>query len=60
MKDFCTRNNIPAVDISIDYTNPGYLNLPYDGHPNAKAHAIYAQKMHEYLTEEKWVQQTTE
>ena len=59
MKRFCEQNDIPAVDISIDYTNPGYLNQPFDGHPNGKAHALYAEKMYRYLTEEKWVYRTT-
>lgn len=58
MKGFCERNAIPAIDVSIDYTDPGYLNLPFDGHPNARAHSIFAEKVYRYLTEEKWVHRT--
>ena len=56
---FCTRNGIPVADLSIDYDDPGFLNLPYDGHPNGKAHAVYASKLYRYLTEGKWVSQAT-
>ena len=49
IKAFCTENDIDIVDLFVDYSNPEYSNLPYDSHPNAKAHQMYADKMKAYL-----------
>jgi hypothetical protein len=49
IKDFCKRNNIETVDLFVDYSNPDYSHLPYDSHPNAKAHQLYFEKMDDYL-----------
>lgn len=46
---FCQKNNIETVDIFVDYTNPDFSNWPYDSHPNAAAHAIYAKKIWDFL-----------
>lgn len=46
---YCKKNNIPAVNIGVDNTKGGYTNLPYDGHPNAKANTIYAERLYEFL-----------
>ena len=46
---FCENKGIKTVDLFVDYTQTELSNLPYDSHPNAKAHRIYAEKMYEYL-----------
>lgn len=51
MQGFCLKNGIPAVDLTLDYTDTSLLNLPYDEHPNAKAHGIWAERMRRYLFE---------
>jgi len=49
MISYCKKNDIPAVNIGVDNTRGGYTNLPYDGHPNAKANTIYANRLYEFL-----------
>lgn len=49
MKNFCESIELDYVDISPDFSAGEYRNLPYDNHPNAKAHEVYAEKLFEYL-----------
>ncbi len=49
IKVFCKKNNIETVDLFVDYSNPSYSHLPYDSHPNDKAHQLYFEKMSDYL-----------
>ncbi len=46
---YATEMGIPAVDISVNLGEKGYNNLPYDGHPSAKAHHSYAQSLAGFL-----------
>ena len=46
--EFCRKNNIPAVDISVDITKKENVD-PHFGHPNGKANKIYAAKLSEFL-----------
>lgn len=45
----CKANSIPTIDISVDLTQKGFTNAPYDQHPSAKAHKIYAEKLSNLL-----------
>jgi hypothetical protein len=45
MLKFCNENNIPTVDISVKLYKDEMSNLPYDGHPGAKANKIFAEKL---------------
>lgn len=49
IKTFCEEKGIKTVDLFVDYTKEELSNLPYDSHPNAKAHRMYAEKMYLYL-----------
>jgi hypothetical protein len=49
IKEYCQANKMDYVNISPDFLAGGFRNLPYDSHPNARAHKVYAQKMTEYL-----------
>ncbi len=42
-------DNVPTVDISQDLADPDLRILPGNGHPNAKAHAMMAQVLYDYL-----------
>jgi len=48
--EFCQREKIPNVDISVDLSTPGNRNLPYDDHPSAATHQQYATKLEAFLT----------
>ena len=53
MLEFCTNNAILNVDISMNlYDNEELMIHPRDGHPNAKAHGIYAKRMSAFLKKE--------
>lgn len=39
------KAGIQTLDIAIDLSLKKYTNAPYDDHPNAKAHAIFAKKL---------------
>ena len=41
--------NLHTVDISVDYSLRKYNNVPFDSHPNAEAHKLYAKKLNEFL-----------
>ncbi len=42
---FCRAQGIKTLDLSLDLDNPTYTHLPYDAHPNALAHSIYAERI---------------
>jgi hypothetical protein len=42
---YCKERGFTIADISLDNTKPGFNNLPYDIHPNYKAHKVYAEKL---------------
>ena len=43
---------IKTLDISVDLSDPKYNNQPYDSHPNALAHSIYAKRVEEFLSDQ--------
>jgi hypothetical protein len=45
----CKTQSITTIDISVDLTKEGYNNKPYDQHPSALAHKIFAEKMAVFL-----------
>jgi len=49
MKAFCQTNQIEFLDISVDLSQEGMNNLPYDGHPSPLANQHYAHKLFKYL-----------
>ena len=46
---FCQQNAIEYTDISVNLAPTAMTNLPYDGHPSAKAHNIYAEKLNAFF-----------
>ncbi len=47
---YCAEHGITTVDVSFDGEKGiQYSNLPFDGHPNALAHRIFAQKFADCL-----------
>jgi hypothetical protein len=42
---FCKKQNLEFLDIAVDLDQAGMNNMPYDGHPSAKAHQIYTDKL---------------
>ena len=50
MTDLARRGAIPVVDISADLRQPGFRNLPHDGHSSAIAHRAYAERLDEGLS----------
>jgi hypothetical protein len=54
MLEWCATVGIPAVDISVPLSNPENTNHPYDNHPNAATHSIYAERLVEYLQEKRF------
>ena len=42
---YCKERGFTIADISVDNTKPEFNNLPYDIHPNDKAHKVYAEKL---------------
>ena len=43
--------NISTIDISVDLTDTTYNNLPFDAHPNAKAHSHFGNALIRLLEE---------
>lgn len=41
-----------TVDVSVDLDDPAYNNLPWDPHPNARAHRFYADGLARFLASE--------
>jgi len=48
----CRAAGWRAVDASVDLEQPGMRNLPWDPHPTARAHRIYANRLGAYLARE--------
>lgn len=48
MMKYCSSNAIPIIDMRVDYSDPAFMNLPYDPHPNRRANEVYAQRILEY------------
>jgi lysophospholipase L1-like esterase len=46
---FCEKNGILFVDISWEVWDKKFTNHPYDGHPNAEGHSLFAEKMIPFL-----------
>ena len=42
-------HKVPFIDISVDLTENGYSNYPYDGHPSSKSNSIYADRIISFL-----------
>lgn len=49
---YAAQRGISTFDASVDTSKPGYNNLPYDGHPSAKANREYAQLLIGFLRAE--------
>jgi hypothetical protein len=45
-----TALGLQTLDISVDLTREEYRNAPYDDHPNAKANAIFAKCITDYIS----------
>lgn len=45
MMSYAQQLNIEVLDISVDFSDPVMTNQPYDPHPSAKAHQIFADKL---------------
>lgn len=43
------EQDIQTADISVDLSQPEFTHHPYDSHPNARAHAIFADRLHNRL-----------
>lgn len=56
IEKFCKNQNIAYVNISPNFEENGFRNLPYDNHPNFAAHKCYADKMFNYLEENMLIQ----
>ena len=50
IRKYSAENDIAYLDISVDYTNPEFNNLPYDNHPNVKANQVYSDKIYKYIS----------
>lgn len=45
----CKARSIETINITIDLKQKGFTNAPYDSHPSAKAHKLYAEKLSAYF-----------
>lgn len=43
--DFCQQQGITTMDIGLDLPSEKYSSLPYDIHPNEKAHQIFGERL---------------
>lgn len=43
--NFCQQKGIAYLDIGLDFPSETYSKLPYDIHPNEKAHRIFEQRL---------------
>jgi hypothetical protein len=55
MQQLCQEEGLLHLDLTVDYTDPSYFNWPYDGHPNAGTHRLYAQRLTSFLQQQAWV-----
>ncbi|MFT4526881.1 MAG: hypothetical protein ACI85F_003062 [Bacteroidia bacterium] len=44
------KSGAEVIDISVDHDSPEFNLMPHDGHPNARAHSIYAARCFAYLS----------
>ncbi len=51
IKAFCEKQEMDFVDISVDLSQAKMTNMPYDGHPSAKAHRIFSDKLLSHVTQ---------
>ena len=49
MLAFCQMEGLKTTNIWVDLTKRENNNLPYDSHPNASAHRLYAEKLELFL-----------
>lgn len=49
LQRFAAARGIESLDLSVDYDDPRYTNLPHDWHPSALAHRRYADVVARYL-----------
>jgi hypothetical protein len=52
MLEYCRKQGITTVDISVVLAEPGNTNAPHDNHPSASANRVYAQKLLAFLKEQ--------
>lgn len=45
LKVFCGEHDIKLIDIGLELPSEAYSSLPYDIHPNAKAHRIFLERL---------------
>jgi len=45
IQEFSKKHQISFVDIAVDLSTAGATNMPYDGHPSAQTHSVYAQRL---------------
>ena len=50
MRNICKKHEVKYVNVSPDFRQEGYRNLPYDNHPNAEAHKVYTDKLAAFFT----------
>lgn len=49
VSSLCKEMDVPFVDISVDREDARFNNRPYDSHPNALAHKVYAAKLDSFF-----------
>ena len=49
LQAFCQSSQIETLDLAIDFENPTFTLQPYDGHPSAAAHRVFADRIKTYL-----------
>lgn len=54
MLTFCGEHQIPTLYFGVDMADKKYNLSPYDSHPNALAHQIYAEKLGDFLKGRSW------
>lgn len=50
--NFCKKNNISILDMSLDLPSEKYSHLPHDIHPNVLAHQHFAKEMIRFLEQD--------
>jgi hypothetical protein len=48
----CAARGIRTVDVAVDLDLPGMRSMPWDPHPSARAHQLYAERLGGYLERE--------